>query len=301
MQYRAHSVMVSAAILIGSNSVSAVAEKCPELMEIPCGATTTIPTASGELVFNCECGPGAWVTEVFPSHISPTPPLEESVVGHKIGPTEWNWQIYAWADEMCAHTSVTLGGRSHWLGAGSQTQFASAHYDTRRGESWRGKRPACPRIVMLLASGGAVINIGVSCSAHFGCSASASACASGYCRSLGDASAMISDLCVSGEVNYNAARSNFEVGGDLGPLVPFGSNSVSGSISASSGWSTTGTGAATGMALVSVNPDRCYCAFTNRPYRLSAGGTVSAAVAGTVDDDGSIAAHAAAEIFLGVG
>jgi len=212
----------------------------------------------------------------------------------------WVWSTRATAQPELAMASLTVRGRSNMWAAGSFSRYSLAHYMSSRREIWSGGFPACPRLLSLAAVGGATLHISASTAARQGCSAFASAATSGACSSLGLANASIEDLAIAGSVGYDEAANAFDVSGNFGPLVEVFNDSVEGSLSANSSWSTSGVGSHSGSASVTVRPDRLYCAFTNRPYVARAAGQAIAGGAGSVDHNGSASWSSMAIISLSV-
>ena len=270
---------------------------CPPLLEIPCDASGG--GAAGEGTGPCSCGTGQWVVITSTPRLEPPLPLAEDRTLSE-GLTTWTWSTRATAQADLAMASVTARGRSNLWAAGSLTRSSLAHYRSNRREVWSGGFPACPRLLGLAATGGATMHISASTAARMGCSAFASAAASGACSSIGQASASLGDLTISGKVGYQAANQAFEVTGNFGPLLDVLTDSVEGTISADQSWSTEGVGSHSGSASVTVRPDRVYCAFTNRPYLAFAAGQVVAGGAGSVDDNGSTSWSSMALITLSV-
>jgi hypothetical protein len=120
------------------------------------------------------------------------------------------------------------------------------------------------------------------------------------CSSLGSANASIDGLTITGSVGFDEFNEDFEVVGNFGPLVNVLTESLEGSLSASTNWSTQGQGSHSGSASVTVRPDRLYCAFTNRPYVARAGGLAVAGGAGSVAENGSVSWSSMACINLSV-
>lgn len=271
---------------------------CPPLMELPCDGSTS-GGSSGEGTGPCGCGTGQWVVNTPPPRLDPPVPLAEDRSLHE-GLVSWTWSMRTTAQPELAMASLTVRGRSNLWAAGSFSRYSLAHYVSSRREAWSGGFPACPRLLSLAATGGATLHISASTAARQGCSAFASAATSGACSSLGLANASIEDLAISGSVGYDEATQAFEIAGNFGPLVDVFNDSVEGSLSADSSWSTSGVGSHSGSASVTVRPDRLYCAFTNRPYVARAAGQAIAGGAGSVDRNGSASWSSMAVINLSV-
>jgi len=271
---------------------------CPPLLEIPCDGTSS-GGSSGEGTGPCDCATGQWVVNTPAPRVDPPIPVSEDRSLHE-GLVSWTWSMRASAQAELAMASVTVRGRSNLWAAGSFSRYGLAQYVSSRREVWSGGFPACPRLLSLAATGGATLHISASTAARQGCSAFASAATSGACSSLGLANASIEDLSISGSVGYDEATQSFEVAGNFGPLIDVLSDSVEGSLSADSSWSTSGAGSHSGSASVTVRPDRVYCAFTNRPYVARAGGQAIAGGAGSVDRNGSASWSSMAVITLSV-
>ncbi len=272
-------------------------QPCPPLMEHLCSDAPG--GSSGEGNGPCLCGEGQWNSTRLRPRLYPEVPVVDSQRLHA-NLTSWSWNASTQADQAMAMASLQVTGRSHLWASGSLSRGALAYYQSIRRDQWQGHYPACPRVVQLVATGGASLHISASTAARQGCSAFASASAAGACSSLGDASASITDLTISGRVGYSAANSSFAVDGNFGPLTYWLSESLEGAISTTSGWTADGQGSHSGSASVTVLPDRTYCAFTNRPYQASSSGQVIAGGAGTVDNNGSVAFSSLAIVTLAV-
>jgi len=271
---------------------------CPPLMERPCDGSAP-SGGSTEVGTLCDCGTGQWVVNTPPPRLDPPLPLAEDRGLHE-GLVSWNWSLRGIAQPELAMASLTVRGRSNLWAAGSFSRSTLAHYISSRREVWSGGFPACPRLLSLAATGGASLHISASTAARQGCSAFASAAASGACSSLGLASASMENLTIAGSVGYDEATQAFEIAGNFGPLVDVFNDSVEGSLSADSSWSTSGVGSHSGSASVTVRPDRLYCAFTNRPYVARSAGQAIAGGAGSVDQNGSASWSSMAVITLSV-
>ncbi len=271
---------------------------CPPLMELPCDGSTS-GGSSGEGTGPCGCGTGQWVVNAPPPRLDPPVPMAEDRSLHE-GLVSWTWSMRTTAQPELAMASISVRGRSNMWAAGSFSRYSLAHYVSSRRELWSGGFPACPRLLSLAATGGATLHISASTAARRGCSAFASAATSGTCSSLGAANASIESLVIAGSVGYSESTQDFEVAGNFGPLVDVLTDSVEGSLSASSSWSTEGQGSHSGSASVTVRPDRIYCAFTNRPYVARAAGQAVAGGAGSVEGNGSTSWSSMAVINLSV-
>lgn len=271
---------------------------CPPLLELPCDGSTS-GGSSGEGAGPCGCATGQWVVHTPAPRLDPPLPVAEDRSLHE-GLVSWTWSMRSAAQPELAMASITVRGRSNLWAAGSFSRYSLAHYVSSRREVWSGGFPACPRLLSLAATGGATLHISASTAARQGCSAFASAAASGACSSLGLANASVDDLSISGSVGYDEATQAFEIAGNFGPLVDVFNDSVEGSLSADSSWSISGVGSHSGSASVTVRPDRLYCAFTNRPYVARAAGQAIAGGAGTVDRNGSASWASMAVINLSV-
>lgn len=287
------SIVPTCSIVMASNGYT----PCPPLMELPCDGSGG--GSAGEGAGPCGCGTGQWIVNSPTPRMDPPVPLAEDRSLHE-GLVSWSWSMRATAQPELAMASLTVRGRSNMWAAGSFSRYSLAHYASSRREIWSGGFPACPRLVSLAATGGATLHISASSAARQGCSAFASAATSGACSSLGQAQASIDELAISGSVGYSEANSAFEIAGNFGPLVDVLTESVEGSFSADSSWSTIGTGSHSGSASVTVRPDRLYCAFTNRPYVARMGGQAIAGGAGSVDRNGSASWSSMAVITLSV-
>jgi len=288
------SIVPSSSIVLATSGYT----PCPPLMELPCDGSTS-GGSSGEGAGPCGCGTGQWVTNSPSPRLEPPHPFSEDRSLHE-GLVTWNSSMRATAQPEMAMASISVRGRSNMWAAGSFSRYSLAHYVSSRRELWSGGFPACPRLLSLAATGGATLHISASTAARRGCSAFASAAASGTCSSLGSANASIESLVIAGSVGYSDSTQDFEVAGNFGPLVDVLTDSVEGSLSASSSWSTEGQGSHSGSASVTVRPDRIYCAFTNRPYVARAAGQAVAGGAGSVEGNGSTSWSSMAVINLSV-
>ncbi len=272
---------------------------CPPLMELPCdGSAGGAGGSVGEGTL-CSCGTGQWIRTEPRARLEPPQPTAEDRNIHE-SLVSWNSSLRATAQPDMAMASVNVRGRSHFWAAGSFSRSSSANYVSSRRELWSGGFPACPRLLGLAATGGATLHISASTAARRGCSAFASSATAGMCSSLGAASASIDGLTIAGSVGFNESTEEFEIAGNFGPLVEIATESLDGSLSLSSSWSTEGQGSHSGSASVAVRPDRQYCAFTNRPYVAWATGLAVAGGAGSVDQNGSASWSSMALVNLSV-
>lgn len=274
---------------------------CPWNMEIPCEAAqdgNEGPITPG-VIDPCPCGPGAWIST---RTLQLTPRAPVSVVDSTlpVNLTTWIWSRTARAEPGHAEASIDFSGKSHFWANGSFTRRASASQSTVDRETWEGGGVPCPRLVSLAATGGAALELSITCAAVPGCSASGSVTIAGSCSSLGDASAHLVDKTVRGDVGYSSHERKLELSGRFGTSIDDDGIGVDGKISSETSWKLTGSGSASGSAAYTVLPDRTYCAFTNRSCTVRSNGNASAVGGGTVSGNGTVALSGLAIVQLGV-
>lgn len=243
----------------------------------------------------CPCGPGLWIEDLPQTHIEPTVPFDEVeesgqfILRRKAHatPKSASVRVKGWGTSACAFGCV----------ASSATLTERSAFSFRQREFWQGALPACPRLVGLAAMGIATQAVGVSTTAHMGCSASSSSSLAGACSSLGDASAQLGQS-LSAQAQFSAANSTVKLSGNIGAMVTVDSASIQGSFSKIDSWEAVGIGSAAGTASFTVKPDRTYCAFTNKPVTKRALGAITAAGAGAVASGGGAAFEAEGSIRL---
>jgi len=312
MQDLTHGVpaLIATAVLTAS-----MAGAMPQVATPPCGDLATDPcplalerlcepeSSSGQVTLGsaceCACGTGMWATQ---STVRTTPTLPVSYMNQMYSSnlTRWLWSTAAFADADHAEASFDLLGSSHLWSIGSFTRRAGASQMTRHREWWVGLGPPCPRLVSLAASGGAIVELGMSCAARPGCSASGSVTIAGSCSSLGKASASLSDKTVHGSVGYRSFEQKMEISGKFGAEIEDNGLGIEGKISSLVQWKLTGDGSVSGSAAYTVTPDRTYCAFTNRPVVRRSNGKAAVIGGGTVSDNGTIAVSGLAMVSMGV-
>ncbi len=304
---------VSAAI--AATVVVSTARAMPQVTAPPCGDLATDPcplalerlcepeSSSGQVTLGsaceCACGTGMWASQ---SKVRATPSLPGRFTNQiaTVNLTRWLWSTAAAADEDYAEASFDLMGSSHLWSIGSFTRRASASQATSHKEWWVGLGPPCPRLVSLAASGGAIVELGMSCAARPGCSASGSVTVAGSCSSVGQASASLPDKTVHGSVGYRSFEQKIEVSGNFGAEIADNGLGIEGKIAGMVQWKLTGDGSVSGSAAYTVTPDRTYCAFTNRPIVRRSNGKAAVIGGGTVGDNGTIAVSGLAMVSMGV-
>lgn len=274
---------------------------CPWNMEVACNSTPDGgegPITPGVLE-GCPCGPGAWVpTRTL--QLTPRTPMSVVDSTLPVNLTTWVWSRTARAEPSHAEASIDFSGKSHFWANGSFTRRAAASQSTVDRETWVGDGVPCPRLVSLAASGGAALELSITCAAVPGCSASGSVTIAGSCSSLGDASAHLVDKTVRGDVGYSSHERKLELSGRFGTSTDDDGIGIEGKISSETSWKLTGSGSASGSAAYTVLPDRTYCAFTNRAYTVRSNGHASAVGGGTVSGNGTVALSGLAIVQLGV-
>ncbi|MSQ90732.1 MAG: hypothetical protein EXS01_04970 [Phycisphaerales bacterium] len=268
---------------------------CPNIERL-CDAP---PPDGGDLIIEqeCTCGPGEWFIRPTRPSLNPMLPIQGSSVTSEDW-TTWRKEWSASATEGSVQAFVSVSGASSFGNAGSRTHTQVASYSSGWSELWRGKFPACPRTVMLAATGGGGLTIAAACAALQGCGASANATAAGTATSRGDASAMFSGLTIHGTVEFSGATHSTSIAGNFGGDVEFVAPTIEGSVSSESSWTTEGHGVATGGLSFTVSPDRVYCAITNLPIMARWTGVVTVATGVTVDDSGTAAGAAQATVSV---
>lgn len=247
----------------------------------------------------CQCGPGEWITTTRPPALNPSTPISQSLVTSDNSVTcRSRWTAVASQDS--ARVTVELSAWSNFWRAGSSVKSQMAQFSGGWTEAWRGTFPACARTVLLSANGGGALLIAATCSARYGCTASASATTDGMASSRGQASAVLSSPSIQGTVAFDSLTRSTLIEGNFGATIELLTPSIEGSFSSESSWEVVGTGSATGTLSFSVAPDRTYCAMTNLPIKARWNGTVAVALALTVDDNGSAAGVGEAALTLSV-
>ena len=275
--------------------------ECPPVFEVPCDSMPDGgegPITPG-LLDGCPCGPGAWES-TRTVHVLPRAPQEAVDVTTPVNLTTWRWSRTARVEPNHAEASIDFAGTSHLWSSGSFTRRARASQSVATREEWAGGGVPCARLVSLAASGGAGLELSITCAAAAGCSASGSTTVAGSCSSIGDANAHLGDKTVRGEVGYSAHERKLEVLGRFGTSTDDGGVGIEGKISSEASWRLSGTGSASGSAAYTVLPDRTYCAFTNRAYVVRSNGSASAVGGGTVSGNGTVALSASAFIAFNV-
>lgn len=280
----------------------AAGDPCPQGIERLCSdfATPGHGPAGPSLFCDCACGTGFWLTESGESSLRPARPTSSFADGEQVNSTFWSWNRSSEAQRFQAEARVSARGVSTFWHAGSFTRASTARYSTQEFERWMGSGPPCPRYVQLIAMGGGILEITLTCSAQAGCSATASSSLSGSCASRGDASAWLDGKTVDGTVLYRSSSHTTKVEGKFGTAIDDTSTGVEGKISSQVSWELTGSGTVSGSASYTVKPDRTYCAFTNRPIVRSATGMVVCTGGATVDWNGSASFDAMALVALRV-
>lgn len=274
---------------------------CEWNMEVPCDGAphgTGGPLTPGPFD-PCACGIGSWASSRT-LRLTPRTPQETVDATLPVNLTTWRWSRCARAEPGHAEASIDFSGTSHFWSNGSFTRRASASQSTVDREEWVGEGVPCPRLVALAASGGAALELSITCAAAPGCSASGSTTVAGSCGSLGDASAHLDERSVRGEVGYSALDRKVELNGRFGTSTDDDGVGIDGKISAESSWKLSGSGSASGSAAYTVLPGRSYCAFTNRSYAMRSNGNASVVGGGTVSGNGTVALSGLAIIQLSV-
>ncbi|MSR69108.1 MAG: hypothetical protein EXS17_02005 [Phycisphaerales bacterium] len=247
----------------------------------------------------CTCGPGEWIRADRAPALSPRAP-QRSVTSTSENLVNWTTACTREASNGAAAVTIEISGSSTFWHSGTKARVHTANYAGGWRESWRGAFPACPRMLLLSASGFGTLGISAGCAARPGCTASVTCSAAGVATSRGDASASISGQSVQGSVGYNQSDLRTEISGNFGGSFDFWDAQLEGTISTERRWSVKGQGSASGSLSFTVVPDRFYCAFTNLPVMASWSASVVATATVSVDENGTAAAAAGAAIALAV-
>ena len=275
--------------------------ECPPVLEVPCDSMSDGGQGpiTPDMLDECPCGPGTWAS-TRTVQLTPRSPQEMIDVTTPVNLTTWRWSRTARAEPNHAEASIDFSGTSHLWSSGSFTRRARASQSVATREEWVGDGVPCARLVSLAASGGAALELSITCAAAAGCSASGSTTVAGSCSSIGDANAHLGDKTVRGEVGYSAHERALELLGRFGSSTDDGGVGIEGKISSEASWRLSGTGSASGSAAYTVLPDRTYCAFTNRAFVVRSNGNASAVGGGTVSGNGTVALSASAFVTFNV-
>ncbi|MBL9118873.1 MAG: hypothetical protein JNL80_03030 [Phycisphaerae bacterium] len=199
---------------------------------------------------------------------------------------EWTWTRFANATAFHAETKNEIRGR----GAGSWAKTTAASLTTTIINGWvwdeghplEGERPCC-RLVDITTTGSLILSIAGTTPATAGSSSTASASGG----TTGDAPGSSADLTIpstgiSGSAMYSAVTNSFAVNGEVGQSQSASGPTYSGSISAATSMTQTGTGSFAGTCNLLAVPNLNYTVYNNLPYTLTAQNSVNTAVACTI-------------------
>lgn len=269
---------------------------CPDI-EVACGSGSSGSGSAGESG-HCACGPGQWRRTERAPLLMPAQPVEED--GERsVNGTRWRYARRSSAFPGQVQVLASVDGASHFWAHGAMTGSSRAVFATGWRDEWAGALPACPREVSLEALGAGTMNVAVAAAPEVGCAASATSSASGSTSGPGTVPFTLSPVNLDAMVQYDSSMQEFEISGTVGSDVDLVRPNVRGTISSRDEWRTHGQGTGTGAATFMITPGRQYCAFTNRPVRLSVQGAVSVSVSAIVSENGMSSAFASADLTLG--
>ena len=277
-------------------------DPCPTMFERLCSQDPAGNGGMGGIVqmCDCACGEGWWSRAPDTLWLSPTKPLTMAARTESSNSTSWIWQTSAIAQPGHVEAEASISGFSTFWHAGSRTKRATARQSTVEREVWIGTGAPCPRLITIAATGGAMLELSLTCSASVGCAASGSATIAASCSSVGRASADIVDKTVHGTVGYSSYEHSVVIDGNFGLAVTDDSVGIDGKISKKVSWQLEGAGSVSGSAAYVVTPDRSYCAYTNRPIVFRSNGMAIATGGVSVDANGAASMSALALVSLAV-
>ena len=277
-------------------------DPCPSMFERLCGQDPAGNGGMGGIVqmCDCECGEGWWSRAPDTLWLSPSKPLSMATRTESSNSTSWIWQTSAIAQPGHVEAEASISGFSTFWHAGSRTKRATARQSTVEREVWLGTGAPCPRLVTIAATGGAMLELSLTCSASVGCAASGSATIAASCSSVGRASADIVDKTIQGTVGYSSYEHSVVIDGNFGLAITDDSVGINGKISKKVNWQLEGAGSVSGSAAYVVTPDRSYCAYTNRPIVFRSNGMAIATGGVSVDANGAASMSALALVSLAV-
>ena len=277
-------------------------DPCPTMFERLCSQDPAGNGGMGGIVqmCDCACGEGWWSRAPDTLWLSPSKPLTMAARTESSNSTSWIWQTSAIAQPGHVEAEASISGFSTFWHAGSRTKRATARQSTVEREVWIGTGAPCPRLITIAATGGAMLELSLTCSASVGCAASGSATIAASCSSVGRASADIVDKTVHGTVGYSSYEHSVVIDGNFGLAVTDDSVGIDGKISKKVSWQLEGAGSVSGSAAYVVTPDRSYCAYTNRPIVFRSNGMAIATGGVSVDANGAASMSALALVSLAV-
>lgn len=277
-------------------------DPCPTMFERLCSQDPAGNGGMGGIVqmCDCACGEGWWSRAPDTLWLSPSKPLTIAARTESSNSTSWIWQTSAIAQPGHVEAEASISGFSTFWHAGSRTKRATARQSTVEREVWIGTGAPCPRLITIAATGGAMLELSLTCSASVGCAASGSATIAASCSSVGRASADIVDKTVHGTVGYSSYEHSVVIDGNFGLAVTDDSVGIDGKISKKVSWQLEGAGSVSGSAAYVVTPDRSYCAYTNRPIVFRSNGMAIATGGVSVDANGAASMSALALVSLAV-
>ena len=309
-------------------AVAAASEDCPLIQEliiqdVACGLADQNPLDDPSPLIACEYQQGAWVLEPGAMSWLPISPIYQVCGGRTIEGmwggdlADLTWKKVANATAFDCHTEVSATLRA--LDDDAHATFpisVPASYKSSMKSVWHaapgasGLLPKKTREVILQATGGASLSVGVGVTASPGTSASSSCSVSGACSSLEQASASIKGLGLGASARFAGGASsteekisltgNLDVNGQdvLEATVGLG---VTGYYSKRNSWTLDGAGSFSGSGSATVDPCRKYHALTNKAYTINANGhAVSTGVVAIMGASASASTSALAEVNLGV-